>query len=191
MSPNFPEGFDPQPTLMDDLLELRPLTLDDRDALADAASDPAVWAGHPNKDRYRTDVFQPYFASLLAMGGCLVIVDRLTRDVIGCSAFYTDTNAPSRLSIGFTFLTCAYWGGHTNRAIKRLMLEHIYAQSAEAWFHIAPDNLRSQTATAKLGAVLMHEDTMDIGGGPQRWKCYCLTREAWAAGQYLPTRGGG
>ena len=35
MSLNFPESFDPQPTLTDDLLELRPLTLDDRDALSD------------------------------------------------------------------------------------------------------------------------------------------------------------
>ena len=178
----FPKLFNPQPSLESETLLLRPLTEADRAALAEAASDRTIWEGHPAKDRYLAEVFAGYFETLLSIGGCLLITDKANGKVIGCSAYYTDRNAPQRLSIGFTFLTCAHWAGLTNRALKRLMLGHIYEHVSEAWFHIAPDNYRSQAATKKLGAVLTHEDQMDLGGGAQFWRCYCLTREAWAVG---------
>ncbi|MCV6584671.1 MAG: GNAT family N-acetyltransferase [Marinibacterium sp.] len=160
---------------------LRPLAPTDHDALAQAARDPGIWAGHPARDRHRPEAFAPYFQSLLDLGGSLAIIDRQKDQMIGCSAFYTDPDAPSRLSIGFTFLTREHWGGDSNRAVKALMLGHIYAHSSEAWFHIAPSNLRSQAATRKLGAVMTHEGMIDLGGGPQRWQCYCLTQQSWQA----------
>ena len=179
MSFEFPNLFNPQPSLESETLLLRPLIEADRATLAEAACDPNIWAGHPAKNRYLAEVFTDYFDALLNIGGCLLVSDKTNGDVIGCSAYYTDRNAPQRISIGFTFLICAYWGEPTNRALKRLMLGHIYEYTTEAWFHIAPDNYRSQAATQKLGAVLMHEDKMDLGGGAQLWKCYCLTREGW------------
>ncbi len=181
MSFDFPKLFNPQPRLEGQTLLLRPLTDADRAALGKAASDRRIWEGHPAKDRYIEEVFAGYFKTLLNIGGCLLIIDKIKGEVIGCSAFYTDRNAPQRLSIGFTFLTCAHWGGQTNRALKRLMLGHIYEHASEAWFHIAPENYRSQAATKKLGAVSTHEDKMDLGGGLQLWQCYCLTSEAWDA----------
>ena len=179
MSFEFPNLFNPQPSLEGETLSLRPLAEADRAALAEAASDRFIWEGHPAKDRYLSEVFAGYFDLLLNTGGCLLISDKANGQAIGCSAYYTDRNAPQRLSIGFTFLRRAYWGGPTNRALKGLMLGHIYEFASEAWFHIAPDNYRSQAATKKLGAVLTHEDKMDLGGGAQLWKCFCLTREAW------------
>ena len=181
MNFKFPELFEPQPTLKSEAFLLRPLLEDDRTALTKAASDPAIWAGHPARDRYQSGVFSKYFDALRNIGGSLVIIDQSNQEVIGCSAFYTDKNAPSRLSIGFTFLICAHWGGSTNRATKCLMLDHIYKHASEAWFHIAPQNHRSQAATKKLGAVFTHEDKMDLGGGSQLWQCYGLTRETWNA----------
>lgn len=181
MNFKFPELFDPQPTLKGEALLLRPLVEEDRTALTEAANDPVIWAGHPARDRYQASIFSSYFDALRKTGGCLLAIDQNNEEVIGCSAFYTDLNAPSRLSIGFTFLTCDHWGGSTNRAMKSLMLSHIYRSASEAWFHIAPQNLRSQAATKKLGAVFMHEDKMDLGGGPQQWQCYGLTRETWNA----------
>jgi N-acetyltransferase len=175
----FPHDFDPQPSLANDVLELAPLAHTDIDALAVAASDPAIWAGHPARNRHQRDVFDGYFTALLDVGGTLLVRDRATDAVIGCSAYYTDPSAPSRLSIGYTFLTCAYWGGATNYALKSLMLGHLYQHHSEAWFHIAPQNIRSQTATMNLGAVLAHDADLDLGGGHQPWRCYCLSRESW------------
>lgn len=178
----FPVGFNPQPTLQGNGLTVRPIQEGDRDALASAASDPQIWVGHPATNRHEFSVFNSYFDMLLSFGSALVIRDKGSR-VIGCTVYYTDTNAPSRLSVGFTFLVRDHWGGSTNRVVKRLMLGHIFEATSEAWFHIAPTNHRSQTATTRLGAVFTHEADIDLGGGSLRWRCYCLTTEKWDANE--------
>ncbi len=180
MAFTFPAGFDPQPTLRESGLTLSPLSEDDRTGLTKAASDPLIWRGHPARNRYETEVFAPYFDMLLTSGSALSIRDRADR-IIGCTVYYTDTNAPSRLSIGFTFLVRDHWGGGTNRIVKRLTLRHLFMTASEAWFHIAPDNQRSQAATTRLGAVFTHEADIELAGGAARWRCYCLTRESWQA----------
>ena len=177
----FPHDFDPQPSLSNGLLALCPLARADIDELALVASDPAIWADHPVRNRYQRDVFDAYSTALLGVGGSLLVRDRATQEVIGCSAFYTDPSAPSRLSIGFTFLTCSHWGSSTNHALKSLMLDYLYMHSSEAWFHIGTENVRKQTATMKLGAVFAHEAVLDLGGGLQSWRGYCLTHASWKA----------
>jgi RimJ/RimL family protein N-acetyltransferase len=174
----FPPNFDPQPSLQGGGIALVPVGEADRVPLATAASDPQIWAGHPATNRYENSVFNSYFDMLLASGSALTIRDKEGR-VIGCTVYYTDTNAPSRLSIGFTFLIRKHWGGDTNHVVKRLTLGHLFATTTEAWFHIAPTNHRSQTATSRLGAKFIHEADIDLGGGIQRWGCYCLTVENW------------
>lgn len=176
----FPPDFDPQPTLKASGIVLLPTCDRDRAGLAQAASDPLIWSGHPARNRHESVVFNPYFDMLLTSGAALTIRDDTGR-IIGCTVYYTDTSAPSRLSIGFTFLVRDHWGGTTNRIVKRLTLGHLFGAASEAWFHIAPDNHRSQTATTRLGAVFTHEADIDLAGGVARWRCYCLTRESWAA----------
>lgn len=180
MSFEFPPAFDPQPSLEGDGLKLSPIRESDRAALTQAAGDPLIWAGHPANNRHEAAIFGTYFDTLLASRSGLIIRDSDDR-VIGCSVYYTDTNAPLRLSIGFTFLVRDHWGGGTNRIVKGLMLGHLFNLTTEVWFHIAPTNIRSQTATVRLGAIYMHADDVDLGGGAQRWNCYCLTRENWNA----------
>ena len=45
--------FDLQPLLKGNLIEVRPLTKEDFDALFAAASDPLIWKQHPENDRYK------------------------------------------------------------------------------------------------------------------------------------------
>ena len=173
-------GFDFQPELTGATLALRPLRPDDLDGLYAAGADPAVWAGHPAKDRHERSVFEPYVRFLLERGGALTIVDRASGAIIGCSRYYTPPDRPEGIAIGFTFLNNAYWGGDTNRALKRLMLAHAFATVPEVWFHIAPTNIRSQRATAKLGAEHAYDATLDLSGTPAPWMCFRLTRDAWS-----------
>jgi len=172
-------AFDAQPTLTGDALLLRPLAAQDFDGLYAAASDPGIWAGHPVTDRYKRPVFQGYFQALLDSGATLVILDRTSTEMIGCSRYYVAPDMPDSIAIGFTFLTREYWGGATNRALKALMLEHAFASFPEVWFHIAPGNRRSQKATAKLGAEFVHDATLTLADTPSLWKCYRLTRQDW------------
>jgi N-acetyltransferase len=171
--------FDPQPTVCGPNLTLRPLRADDYEALSLAACDPELWAGHPAKDRWRPEVFQPYFAGLLASGATLAVIDTASGTVIGCSRYYEVEDAPGDISIGFTFLARAWWGGATNAELKRLMLDHAFQSFDRVWFHIDPTNIRSQRATAKIGAVFAHDAVIGISGAPGNWKCYVLARDAW------------
>lgn len=174
-----PAGFDPQPTLIGETLNLRPLKADDREGLYSAASDPAVWAGHPIKDRHERAVFAPYFDFLLGKGSTLAVRSRAGGKIIGCSSYYTAPDRPGTISIGFTFLGTAYWGGAANFEMKQLMIEHALDTFDDVWFHIDPMNIRSQKATAKLGAAYQYDAALNLGGTPAPFKTYCLTRTAW------------
>ncbi len=175
----FPPLFDCQPTLADEVLLLRPLQGDDRAALMAAAGDPLIWAGHPAQDRYQPQNFGPYFDFLLTNGGTLLALDRLSGKVLGCSRYYSEPSSHDNISIGFTFLIRDCWGGEVNRRIKDLMLEHAFRTVSEVWFHIAPTNLRSQAATAKLGAIHSHDAALNLIGVAADWKCYVLTHDVW------------
>jgi hypothetical protein len=74
--------FDDQPVLTGPTLTLRPLTASDRDGLFAAAANPEIWAGHPIKERYKPEVFHPYFTFLLEAGGTLAITTSKDRKII-------------------------------------------------------------------------------------------------------------
>ncbi|WP_421709237.1 GNAT family N-acetyltransferase [Algihabitans sp.] len=171
--------FDFQPILTGKAIAVRPLAKGDFEALFAAASDPAIWAGHPAKDRYRREVFAAYFAFLLDSGKALIVLERGSRSVIGCSSYYVAPDTPDSVSIGFTFLRRSHWGGQTNFEPKRLMLDHAFRSVRDVWFHIDPTNVRSQKATAKLGAVHAYDTILDLSGTPVEWMCFRLGKADW------------
>jgi hypothetical protein len=54
-----------QPILENESVILYPLKAEDFEELYHAASDPLVWEQHPNKDRWKREVFQSYKAKAL------------------------------------------------------------------------------------------------------------------------------
>lgn len=174
-----PPAFDPQPTLAGEGLLLRPLKPDDLDGLFDAASDPETWAGHPARDRYKRDVFEPYFRFLRDSGTALTVVDMEDDRIIGCSRYYAAPDRPSDMAIGFTFLDRRYCGGAINAELKQLMLDHAFASFDVVWFHIDPINVRSHKATTKFGARHAYDAVLDLSGKPARWMCFRLDQSDW------------
>ena len=172
-------AFDPQPMLVGKSLLLRPLYFNDLPGLYEAASDPETWAGHPVKDRFKREIFEPYFHFLFDSGTTLAIVDRKKDRIIGCSRYYVVPDQPADIAIGFTFLEKGYWGGPTNAELKRLMLGHAFETYEVVWFHIDPTNIRSQRATAKLGARRIYDADLDLSGKPTRWMCFRLDQLDW------------
>lgn len=146
-------GFDAQPTLRGKLLEVRPLTREDFDALYAAASDPLIWEQHPEPDRYRKEVFRRYFDEQLESGGAVAVVERETGEIAGMSRFHGYDEERSEVEIGWTFLARSHWGGTYNRELKDLMLAHAFRFVHAVVFLIGPDNIRSQRAVEKIGAV--------------------------------------
>ncbi len=174
-------SFDIQPNLQGETIALRGLCETDRAGLYQAASDPKTWAGHPAHDRFKPDVFNTYFDFLLKAGGTCAIRDLDQGRLIGCSRYYVGPDAPSDIAIGFTFLNHVYWGGIVNFELKTLMLDHAFMVFERVWFHIDPTNIRSQKATAKLGAVFHKEQVLDLTGSGTAvpWLCLCLERDTW------------
>lgn len=174
-----PAGFDVAPALDGPTLALRALCAADLPDLTDAAADPLIWAGHPAKERGNPDIFAPYARGLLEQGG--VLVARQDGRIVGMSRFYAPPDQADSIAIGFTFLIRAVWGGATNAEFKALMLEHAFSAVDQVWFHIAPNNARSQAATAKLGARYRYDAELDHSGRPSQSKCYTISRADWRA----------
>lgn len=145
--------LDLQPTLVGELLELRPLKPADFHALHDAAKDPLIWEQHPEPDRYKKDVFQRYFDSAIASKGAFAIIERKTGRIIGSSRYYNFKPQENEIEIGWTFLERAYWGGKYNSELKKLMINYAFQFVKQIVFVIGINNLRSQKAIQTIGAT--------------------------------------
>ncbi|MDE3158961.1 MAG: GNAT family N-acetyltransferase [Acidobacteriota bacterium] len=145
--------FDLQPTLKGELLTLRPLRPEDFHDLYAVAADPLIWEQHPHRDRHREEVFRQFFREALESGGALIVIDSDDDQVIGSSRFHAYDPEKSEIEIGWTFLARSRWGGLYNREMKQLMLRHAFRFVKKVVFLVGPQNLRSQRALEKIGAV--------------------------------------
>jgi len=168
--------FDLQPLLRGERLELRPLREDDFDALYAVASDPLIWEQHPVRDRYVREVFTTFFREAMDSGGALAAVDRADGRIIGSSRFNGFDPERRVVEIGWTFLARSHWGGATNGEMKALMLGHAFRFVDSVLFVIGPDNLRSQRAVEKVGAVRVGRRLDDTGLDSL---VYRITASAW------------
>jgi len=168
-------AFDLQPTLIGDLIELRPLRPEDFDELYRAASDPLIWEQHPEPTRHERDVFQRYFDSAIDSKGAFAIIDRKSNRIIGSTRYWNLEQ--HEVEIGWTFLERAYWGGEYNREMKRLMIEHAFRFVERVVFVIGENNVRSQKAVEKIGATFLRcADRTTADGTVRRNVVYALTR---------------
>lgn len=145
--------FDFQPILQGELLELRPLRVEDFPDLYEVAADPLIWEQHPIKDRYKEVVFKELFREALESGGALLAIGSKDGRVIGSSRFHGYDEERSEIEIGWTFLARSYWGGIYNGEMKQLMLRHAFRFVESVIFLISPQNVRSQRAVEKIGGI--------------------------------------
>lgn len=176
-----------QPTLEGETLLLRALRDDDWDALYAVASDPLIWAVHPAHDRWQEPVFREFFANAMHHRGALAVIDKASGAIIGSSRYqgFDDADGGS-VEIGWTFLARAYWGGATNRELKRLMLSHALASVARADFRVGEENVRSRGAMVKIGGQLSDRtEIAEMAGKSVRHVIYEIDRAGFASGPLM------
>ena len=156
-------SFDLQPILKGEIIELRPLQIEDFNDLYNVASDPLIWEQHPNKDRYKEEVFREFFRGALESHGALIAIDCKDKKVIGSSRFFGYDEEKSEIEIGWTFLARTHWGGKYNREMKQLMLRHAFRFVNNVVFLVGSQNLRSQKAVEKIGGVRIGSRLDDTG----------------------------
>jgi len=146
-------SFDLQPHLKGKLIELRPIAPEDWNDLFAIASDPLIWEQHPESDRYKDEVFKVFFKDALESGGAFVVIDKKSKRVIGSTRYHGYDPEKSEVEIGWTFLARKYWGGRYNCEMKQLMLAHAFQFVEKVVFYVGENNIRSQKATEKIGAI--------------------------------------
>jgi len=147
--------FDLQPILKGALVHLRPLVIEDFEALYAVASDPLVWEQHPEPLRYRRDVFQKFFDGAMESNGAFAVMDIASGRMIGSSRYYGYYPAQREIKIGYTFVAREFWGAGYNPEMKKLMLDYAFPHVERVLFEIGETNIRSQTAIRRIGAQLI------------------------------------
>ncbi|TDX86389.1 GNAT family N-acetyltransferase [Epilithonimonas xixisoli] len=157
-----------QPTLENENVKLVPLTQNDFEELFEVASDPLVWEQHPNKDRYKREVFENFFKGAMESGGAFKIIDKKSNEIAGSTRFYDYNAEDNSILIGYTFYGTKFWGSKLNPQVKKLMMDYIFQFVDKVNFHVGKDNIRSQKAMEKLGAKKVDEVNVAYFGEPEK-----------------------
>jgi N-acetyltransferase len=174
------DSADIQSRLETETVALVPLAEQDFEELYATASDPKIWEQHPNKDRWRKDVFKTFFEGAIQSKGAFKILDKTNGNVIGSTRFYGYQEAENSIQIGYTFYATQYWGKGINQAVKAIMLDYIFQFVSSVHFHIGADNIRSQIAIGRLGARKMEEQMVAyFGEQPKLNYVYGIKKEEW------------
>lgn len=172
--------FNIQPTLENQNTILYPLQENDFEILYVVASDPKIWEQHPNKDRWKKDVFRMFFDGAIKSKGAFKIVDKSTGKIVGSTRFYDYNEQENSILIGYTFYATKYWGKGINSAVKKMMLDYIFQYVDKVYFQIGINNVRSQIAIGRLGAKKIAEQQVNyFGEAPRMNYVYSLDKEEW------------
>ncbi|WP_320416880.1 GNAT family N-acetyltransferase [Empedobacter sedimenti] len=169
-----------QTQLENDLVILEPLDTNDFEDLYSAAADPKVWEQHPNKNRYKREVFQVFFDGAIQSKGAFKIINKETNQVIGSSRFYDYDEKDASIIVGYTFYSTDSWGKGINPSVKKLMFDYIFQFVDKIYLHVGADNVRSQIAVQRLGCTKIDEELVAYyGEEPKLNFVYEMRKENW------------
>jgi len=135
------------------------------------------------------DQFDKYIGAALDTGNTggqssFVIFSTDTDEIIGSTRFYRMEPAHKRLSIGYTWYVPQVWGQPHNKECKLLLLQYAFEtlgyQRVE--FEVAHQNLRSQKAVEKLGAVkeaVLRKHGLHADGTLRDTVVYSIVDDEW------------
>lgn len=172
--------FSVQTVLENESFKLIPLQESDFERLYDVASDPKVWEQHPNKERYKREVFENFFKGAMESKGAFLVVSKDSGEVLGCTRFYDFDRENKSILIGYTFYGRNSWGKNVNPQIKKMMLDYIFQYVETVIFHVGKENVRSQVAMERLGAEKAGEEEIAYFGElPKINVVYEIRKENW------------
>ncbi|HYH16490.1 MAG TPA: GNAT family protein [Flavisolibacter sp.] len=171
------------------LEHLRP---DHTDVLRSLARDERLWEF--TKTLLINDTYDEQFTSYIttaldpaAIGGQQAFVIRATADdaILGMTRFYFIEPKDKRLAIGYTWYIPAVWGGPHNKECKLLLLQYAFETLGfnRVEFHVAHQNIRSQKAVEKIGAVkegVLRKYALRPDGSIRDTVVFSIIDEEWA-----------
>lgn len=168
-------------------VRLEPLSSKHLNALAECASDPALWQFTFQSNPFLTPVSAKAWMdeALHSSGVCaFVIVDTASGSIAGTTRYLDIVPEHRKLEIGWTFLARRFWRTHVNTAAKFLLCRYAFEQwnAGRVQFKAEAINKRSHNAILRLGAL--HEGTLRNfrvrpDGEPRDVAFYSITSQEW------------
>lgn len=168
-------NFNLTPFLENEIILLKPLVEADYEALSDIASDPVLWEHHPISNGYTKEGFDKFFSDAVARGS-LLIIDKIQNKVIGHTRIYDYRASENSIVIGHSFISRSYWGSGYNSSIKKLMFEYAFRYVSKIVFYVAENNIRSQKALEKTGAIAVGKTIRYYDGKENRCLVFEITK---------------
>jgi RimJ/RimL family protein N-acetyltransferase len=165
-------------------IRLEPLMPAHEDEIAAAAKDPRIWA-HTAFGRTSGDYLAAAFAARDAGEQIPFVVRRLSDGkFVGMSRLMDLDVQHKRVEIGHTWYIPEVWGTKINPEAKLLLMTHCFETWGAERVQLKTDheNLRSQAAIAKLGAVkegVLRAHMIRPDGSRRDTVMYSVTREEW------------
>jgi pyridoxal phosphate enzyme (YggS family) len=151
----------------------------DFEALYAVASDPAIWEQHPNKGRWKKEVFREFFDGAIQSKGAFKIVDKATGNILGSTRFYEYNEADNSLFVGYTFFATSCWGKGYNPSVKDTMLDYIFQFVSKVYLQVGKNNIRSQIAVGRLGAIQLMEKLVNSDASSTQDYMYVIHKDQW------------
>jgi RimJ/RimL family protein N-acetyltransferase len=147
---------------------------------AACAEDQDIWHIYPHS--MLGEHFDAAMAGRKAMPS-VIFAACLGEDVVGITSYLRPDPANGVVEIGGTYIAPRVRGTSFNPTMKKLMIEHAFAQGyGRIDFRVDERNLRSQAAVLKLGAVregLLRRDRITWTGHLRNTCVFGLLREDW------------
>ncbi|MDX5421884.1 MAG: GNAT family N-acetyltransferase [Hymenobacteraceae bacterium] len=152
-------NFNSDVILENDLVLLRPVSESDLPQLEAIALDEDIWRFMPSRISNRQELSAWMQAALQDRKNKLryvfVIVDKVTGNIAGSTAFGNISDRDKRLEIGWTWLGRAFRGTGMNKQVKFLLFSYAFELLQYERVEQKTDvlNLRSRRAMLKTGAT--------------------------------------
>ncbi|GAB3537310.1 GNAT family protein [Pontibacter brevis] len=181
-------NFEKIPLLEDARVLLRPFQPSDTEALRTVAFDEEIWRYMITRISNDTEL-EAWVQT--AMNGyesgtryTFMIEDKATGQLAGSTSYGNISEPDSRLEIGWTWLSKAYWGSGMNRHCKFLLLRHAFEVLEMERVELKGDalNMRSRKAMLKIGATeegILRSHTLMHDGRRRDTIYYSILRPEW------------
>nr|WP_223204880.1 GNAT family protein [Gordonia jinghuaiqii] len=166
---------------------LRPLTVDDADALSRVVGDPGRFRWSPGvpTDRESAARFIEAATADPESRVAYAVIDNEDGRLVGATSFYEIDATNRSTCIGYTFYSERVQGTTVNPTAKLLLMRHAFEEcgAVRLTWHTHEDNAQSRAAITKLGASFegLLRKHRRFGDGWRTTALYAMTDDDWPA----------
>ena len=175
-------------TIENDVVALVPMQREHIDGIFEVAQNSRIWE-HMSVDLTTKENVIRYVEDALnkrANGTdfAFVIIDQLTKKIIGCTWFLDIEMSHKRLEIGSTWITPSHWRTSVNTNCRCLLLQYCFEelQLHRVQIKTGHENVRSQKAIERIGATkegVLRNHMIRKEGMIRHTVIYSIIQEEW------------